>query len=291
MEAGKYIAILCSAEDIREANLTSVIPQRAARATRQLTLNCLFTRGDNEKWVPGQDPDNAQIRKMIALVLCAANEEIMSNHIYKVGDDLYRQSGGAPAGSEYAGIIARAVTRMFDRKYLRMTAERGLNVLMYGRYIDDIDQVIEREFDDDDEKTTSAKFREVANECCDNIVWEDDIPSEHPGGMLPILDMQVWLNEDGILLYKHFEKPVSSKQVISVRSAHSSQGKRAVHINELVRRMLNCSPLLSWAEAVAPILEEYMRRMMRAGYSEAYRHDVLTRVQLIHQKCIILYGH
>ena len=62
---------------------------------------------------------------------------------------------------------------------------------MYGRYIDDIDQVIEREFDEDDEKSTSAKYREVANECCDNIVWEDNIPSEHRGGMLPILDMQV----------------------------------------------------------------------------------------------------
>ena len=96
--------------------------------------------------------------------------------------------------------------------------------------------------------------------------------------------MKVWLNEDGLLLYEHFEKPVSSKQVISVRSAHSSQGKRAVHINELVRRMLNCSPLLSWAEAVAPILEEYMRRMMRAGYSEAYRHDVLTSAINIYDK-------
>ena len=86
---------------------------------------------------------------MIALVLCAANEQIMSNQIYKVGDDLYRQSDGAPAGSEYAGVIARAVTRMFDIKYLRKTAERGLNVLMYGRYIDDIDQVIEKENDEE----------------------------------------------------------------------------------------------------------------------------------------------
>ena len=138
--------------------------------------------------------------------------------------------------------------------------------------------------DDDDESTTSEKYKAVANQCCDNLVWEDDVPSAHPGGKLPILDMQCWLREDGVLLYEHFEKPVSSKQVISVRSAHSSQGKRAVHINEIVRRLLNCSPLLSWAEAVVPILEEYMRRMSKAGYSEAYRHDVLTSAINIYEK-------
>ena len=88
--------------------------------------------------------------------------------------------------------------------------------------------------------------------------------------------MEVWLQDDGVLLYQHYEKPVSSKQVISVRSAHSSQGKRAVHINEIVRRMVNCSPLLSWSQVVVTILEDYMKRMSRAGYSEFYRHDVLT---------------
>ena len=69
----------------------------------------------------------------------------MSNHVYKMGDDLYKQADGAPAGSEYAGIIARAVTRSFDRRYLKLTAERGLNVVMYGPYIDNIDQIIEKQ--------------------------------------------------------------------------------------------------------------------------------------------------
>ena len=62
-----------------------------------------------------------------------------------MGDDLYKQADGAPAGSEYAGIIARAVTRSFDRRYLKLTAERGLNVVMNGPYIDNIDQIIEKQ--------------------------------------------------------------------------------------------------------------------------------------------------
>ena len=86
---------------------------------------------------------------------------------------------------------------------------------MYGRYIDDMDQVIMKLDDSHDEKLTSDLYRQVADECCDNIVWEADLPSAHPDGKLPILDMKVWMNEDGVLLHEHYEKPMSSKQVIS----------------------------------------------------------------------------
>ena len=48
--------------------------------------------------------------------------------------------------------------------------------------------------------------------------------------------------------------------------------------------MLNCSPLLSWAEAVVPILEEYMRQMSKASYSESYRYDVLTSAVNVYEK-------
>ena len=41
--------------------------------------------------------------------------------------------------------------------------------------------------------------------------------------------------------------------------------------------MLNISPSLSWAEYMALVLEDYMRRMVRAGYGEVYRHGVLKK--------------
>ena len=75
--------------------------------------------------------------------------------------------------------------------------------------------------------------------------------------------------------YQHYEKPTASKLVISSRSAHSGTCKRSVHINELVRRMSNTSQRLDWTEHVAPVLTEYMRRMMAAGYKENYRKDIL----------------
>ena len=47
--------------------------------------------------------------------------------------------------------------------------------------------------------------------------------------------------------------------------------------------MLNTSPSLSWAEYTAPVLEDYMRRMARAGYGEVYRHGVLKKAISIYE--------
>ena len=87
--------------------------------------------------------------------------------------------------------------------------------------------------------------------------------------------MKCWINEDGNAVYKHYEKDVSSKLLISSRSAHSDGCKRSVHISELVRRMSNTSRKLDWDQFVAPVLTDYMRRMMAAGYHQEYRKNVL----------------
>ena len=120
-------------------------------------------------------------------------------------------------------------------------------------------------------------------ECVDNIIMEDDLPSCYPNSKLPILDMKVWLDEGGNARYTHYEKPTASKQIISIRLAQSGSCKRSVHVNELVRRMLNISPSLSWAEYTTPVLEDYMRRMAQAGYREVDRHSVLKKAISIYK--------
>ena len=47
--------------------------------------------------------------------------------------------------------------------------------------------------------------------------------------------------------------------------------------------MLNVSPSLSWAEYTVAVLEDYMRRMARAGYGEVYRHGVLKKAVSIYE--------
>ena len=76
-------------------------------------------------------------------------------------------------------------------------------------------------------------------------------------------------------MYIHYEKPVSPKQILSAKSAQSSACKRSVHIQEIVRRILNTSTRLEWDEYVTPTLSENMKRMALAGYNENYRKTTL----------------
>ena len=85
-------------------------------------------------------------------------------------------------------------------------------------------------------------------------------------------------------MYTHYGKPMATKQVISARSAHPDQCKRSVHVCEIVRRCLNTSRKLEWSEHAVPHLDDYMNRMKRAGYHEAYRRDVLVNALNVYEK-------
>ena len=82
---------------------------------------------------------------------------------------------------------------------------------------------------------------------------------------LPILDLKVWKNEDEFVVYQHNKKPVTSKKVLAGKSAQSDKCKRNLHIQEVLRRLLNCSHRLDWKTFVAPIVSEHMRRMGDGG--------------------------
>ena len=113
---------------------------------------------------------------------------------------------------------------------------------------------------------------------------EGDWPSKNRDGKMPILDMKVWTDNEGTILYQHYEKAVSSKTVLNAKSAHSAACKRSVHTQEVVRRLLNTSWRLDWQEETAPVITEYMRRMKVAGYGERYRRDVLQHALQIFDK-------
>ena len=77
-------------------------------------------------------------------------------------------------------------------------------------------------------------------------------------------------------------KEVASKLVISERSAHSKSSKRAVHIQEMLRRMCGTSRDLDWDEYVAPVLSDYCGRLKAGGYSEQYRKNIVKHALAIY---------
>ena len=123
---------------------------------------------------------------------------------------------------------------------------------------------------------------DIANSVMECVVMEGDWPTKNDDKKMPILDMKVWVDESGTILYQHYEKKVSSKTVLNAKSAHSSACKRSVHTQEVLRRLFNTSHRLDWEKETAPIVTDYMKRMKEAGYSEKYRRDVLQHALQIY---------
>ena len=283
-EAVKYVFVTVSRQEISDKGLSDVTPSCVKKAPR-LNVNCLQNNEDDDsKWLRASRlPDENEKKKILGLVLATLVDFVMSNHVYKVGDNIHLQTDGGPMGLKLTGAIARVVMILFDKIYLEKVEQNGMKMLLYERYVGDSNQIAKKVNENDSDEETCAKLKDIANECLDNIIMEDDLPSRHPDSRLPILDMKVWLDTSGNAVYTHYEKPTASTQIISIRSAHSGSCKRAVHVNELVRRMSNVSPRLSWDEYMVPVLEEYMRRMAWAGYGKVYRHGVLKKAVSIYE--------
>ena len=219
---------------------------------------------------------------MIALVLAAAVNVTMSSHVFTVGDTIFLQEEGGPIGLELTGALHRPFMMRWDKLYLEAVEAAGIKMRLYERYVDDSNQIAESRHDEDDDKTLAQELTEIANQVMNGIKMECDLTSNHADSKLPILDMAVWLDNNGFIQYQHYEKSVASKLVISERSAHSNSSKRSVHIQEMVRRMYNSSRELDWDTEVAPVVSEYCGRMMAAGYTEQYRKNILKHALAIY---------
>ena len=62
--------------------------------------------------------------------------------------------------------------------------------------------------------------------------------------------------------------------------------KRSVHISELVRRMVNFSRKLNWDYFVVPVLNKYMVTMVKAGYHQEYRKNILLNAFAVYDSKI-----
>ena len=88
----------------------------------------------------------------------------------------------------------------FDRMYLEKLARSNIKPFLYKRCVYDVNQAMKvkkavgvREGDEQVDKKTAREMREIANTIMPrSVVMEEDYPSNHQSGKLPILDMVMW---------------------------------------------------------------------------------------------------
>ena len=297
-EVGKYLAVTMSRGDIVKEGLQHVIPDRIGGNNRNITVNYLNDRRNDDQWIKGRVPGKRQRKKMLAFAVAEGVRTCLENHMYCVGDTKYLQMKGGPIGLELTGAVSRPFMARWDRMYKDKVNRLGIKMLLFERYVDDSNQVaitppkgsvynkvtdrikidpeklVEDQIINDDERLAKILL-DIANTVMKCVTMEGDWPSKNEDKKLPILDMKTWTDTNGSIKYQHYEKAVSSKTILNAKSAHSAACKRSVHTQEVIRRVLNCSRNLDWDNQIAPFVTEYMIRMKIAGYSETYRKTVL----------------
>ena len=119
----------------------------------------------------------------------------------------------------------------WDKRYLKAVADAGIIMRLYGRYVYDSNQFPEARNADDTDEVIAAELKEIANRMVDGIEMEEDVPSRHSDGKIPILDMKVLMDEDGQIKNQHNEKPLASKLFLKGQAILQPQREQSKKMN------------------------------------------------------------
>jgi hypothetical protein len=131
---------------------------------------------------------------------------------YQFNGKVFKQQKGGPIGLEITGVLARLVMLWWDRTFVDKLRMLEIDLLMYLRYVDDrnlsleavepgltfkdgklfiLQEEVEADRDIPADKRTANCIKTVANTISFMIIMEEECPSNHPSGKMPILDLEV----------------------------------------------------------------------------------------------------
>ena len=247
------------------------------------------------------EPTTEQKQTMMSMILSACVELQMSNHLYRFDGRVFNQQDGGPIGDELSQAVARIVMGWWDQQFLRKCSDLGIDLQMYLRYVDDTNKalippplgsklengvmVIDEEKAETDrerprDQVTAELLKEVADSVTDMIVMEPDYCSKHSDKKLPILDLKVYVKKSDLggveISHEFYKKPMASNRTILARTAFPNSCKRAVLVEETLRRLRNCSPSMEMEEK-GEFLTQLALEMRRSGYDERFRVNVMRK--------------
>ena len=247
-----------------------------------------------QKWIRGQLPTHKQAARMMAQMIADAVNVAMSNHMYRFDGKIYLQSDGGPIGDELAQAVVRIVMIWWDRKFLEKCRTLEIDIMMYLRHVDDTNKLVvplppgtrfeegelrikQEEIDGDMQQpideVAGNVVRDIANSVSNMMEFEVDVCSKHKDGKMPVLDLKMWtVIEHGVTVIRHefYMKPMASRLTLRSHTAYPKSQMKAVVIQEVIRRLRNCSPESSWEER-GKHLTEFAKSLQASGHPEAYR--------------------
>ena len=87
---------------------------------------------------PPQELENQHIKLLLGILTSESVSQVMKNHFFMIGGNLFRQKDGSPIGVDISVEIASLVMLRWDDKFLNKIKKLGLKIDLYKRYVDDI---------------------------------------------------------------------------------------------------------------------------------------------------------
>ena len=233
-ELGLYLSLVMSEEEQVAKGIQRYCYQRKTKTGRKPLITGQATTSNNndvrfKPWKPPESiPNRDEVKKMLAEALRITIQFIMKNHIYSFNNTLRKQTCGGPIGLELTGDLAQIFMHWWDKQMKMKMTQENITVLIYKRYVDDIniaaltnadqqaretEETSVKEIDREEEQPESAedkskegekmlmnKIKQIGNSIHQSIQLEMDCPALHDDRKLPMLDIKIWTErekEDG----------------------------------------------------------------------------------------------
>lgn len=290
-EIGLYLRYNMSLEELENEGLEEWCPKR--RHDRKAPMfECSGSALDRdvryEPWIfPDAAPDNDIVRRMFGIAIGVMVKKVMRLHDFVIDGQIHRQKEGGSIGLDLTGVVADIVMERWDKMLLRRLINADIEAVVYGRYKDDVNFVVEArgqeegtECGEERDRRVMERIQVIADSVLECIKVEVDCGYNHPEkqGRVPVLDVEVWIGKGGDgrlkIMHSHYVKDVANRLVMLSRSAHGETTKRNVMVNEICRILKNCSLYLPWQD-IAVKVSDFVRRMEASGYEAEFRYKVV----------------
>ena len=104
-----------------------------------------------------------------------------------------------------------------------------------------IPELVESDNGVPEDERTMEELRKIANTIFKCVQFTTECPSGQENGKVPVLDLQLYVGDDGLVKHEHYEKPCTNAFVLPATSAHSKKMRMSVLVEEGLRRLRNCS--------------------------------------------------
>ena len=265
-----------------------------------------------DSWVdPVRDPTPAEKKLMFAIAISQSVKLVMESHVYTNSDVIRLQASGGAIGLGSTGEVADLVMLRHDVLLEEALIKAGVCVKGKSRYVDDENPVFKptpygarlindkvivvREHIQNDkliphDQRTFKIVQQIANNIWKHIQFTVEVPSLSPNGLIPMLDMQVGIDQKGKITREFYCKPVATPFTILARSAHPWQTKRSTLTQEGVRRLVNTSTNCS-EKTRNTIMQQWDSKMNVSGYSKKFRSNVIkSAIQTYNSKLVVAEG-